>query len=141
MNEPISTPRVVVIDDEHIIADTLAEVLKLHGYQAKAHYSGESALADATKFCPDVVLSDVRMEKMDGIETALRIREYRPGCRIILFTASPVRNETYAKIKDLGFEFLPRPLHPQEVLDLLQRHAAFPTESLPIGIRHPVVVI
>jgi DNA-binding response OmpR family regulator len=114
-----SRVRVAVIDDERIIADTLAEILKLHGYEAKPHYNGESALVDAGEFRPDVVLSDIQMGKIDGIETALRIREAQPQCRIILFTAPPVRQELYQKIDDLGFEFLQRPLQPREVLALL----------------------
>ena len=113
-------PRVAVIDDEPIIADTLTEILTLHGYEARAHYNGESALASVREFCPQVLLSDVRMERLDGIETALRIRETQPRCRIILFTASPVRGEIYKRICDLGFEFLERPLHPREIVALLQ---------------------
>jgi CheY-like chemotaxis protein len=112
--------RIAVIDDEHIVADTLVEILNLHGYEAKAHYSGESVLADLEQFHPHVVLSDVRMERIDGIETAIRIRAVQPGCRIILFTASPVRRRIYERIRDLGFEFLERPLHPSEVLALLR---------------------
>ena len=119
MNRTIIKSRVTVIDDEPVIADTLAEILSLHGYEAKAHYSGESALASVGEFCPQVVLSDVRMEKMDGIETALRIRQSHPGRRIILFTASLVRSDIHRRIHDLGFEFLQRPLHPREVLGLL----------------------
>lgn len=126
-NDPMLNLRIAVIDDEHIIADTLAEILKLHGYEAKAHYSGESAIADAQEFRPHVVLSDVRMEKVDGIETALRIRELQPECRIILFTASPVCKEIYERISKFGFEFLARPLHPQEVLALLRDGLRLPT--------------
>ena len=120
MNNPKPMPRVSVIDDEHIIADTLAEILKLHGYEAKAYYDGESALADAQDFCPQVVLSDIRMQKIDGIETALRFREFHPPCRVILFTATPMSGELYERISGLGFEFLQRPLHPQEVVALLR---------------------
>ncbi len=126
-NDPMLNLRIAVIDDEHIIADTLAEILKLRGYVAKAHYSGESAIADAQEFRPHVVLSDVRMENLDGIEAALRIREFQPECRMILFTASPVRKETYERISKLGFEFLARPLHPQEVLALLRDGLRLPT--------------
>ena len=119
MNHSKARTRVAVIDDERIIADTLVEILKLHGYEAKAHYDGESALVDAIWFRPNVVLSDVRMEKMDGIQTALRFRESHPDCRIILFTASPLRSDLYERICRLGFEFLQRPLHPREVLALV----------------------
>ncbi len=113
--------RVAVIDDEHIIADTLAEILKLHEYEAKAYYDGESALADAREFAPHVVLSDIRMQKIDGVETALRFRESQPECRIILFTASPLSSEVYERICRQGFEFLERPLHPREIVAILRQ--------------------
>ncbi len=129
MSRTTSKARVAVIDDEPIIADTLTEILNLHGYDAQAHYSGESALSSVVDFRPQVVLSDVRMEKIDGIETALRIRDSQPGCRIILFTASPVRSEVYERIGDLGFEFLQRPLHPAEIMALLRMDCEDHAES------------
>jgi|tagenome__1003787_1003787.scaffolds.fasta_scaffold20210604_1 two-component system OmpR family response regulator len=112
--------RVIVIDDEQIVADTLVQILAMHGYEAKACYSGEAALADAKEFRPEVILSDVRMPRIDGIETVTLIRVFLPECRMILFTASPVHSEVHERISELGFEFLPRPLHPREVLALLQ---------------------
>ena len=117
MSNQITNFRVAIVDGEPIVADTLAAILNLHGYEAKAHYCGESALADAKLSCPQVVLSEVGTRNIDGIEMALRIREGNPECRIILFTASPIRREIYSRIQDLGFEFLQRPLHPREVLD------------------------
>ena len=121
MTNAILRVRVAVIDNEHIIADTLAEILRQHGYEAKPHYNGESALVDAGWFRPDVVMSDIQIGKIDGIETALRIRKTQPQCRIILFTASPVGQDLYQKIDDLGFEFLRRPLQPLGVLALLAK--------------------
>jgi DNA-binding response OmpR family regulator len=141
LSNQITKFRVAIVDSEPIVADTLAEILNLHGYEAKAHYCGESALADAKLFCPQVVLSDVDTRKIDGIETALRFREGHPECRIILFTASPIRSEIYARIEDLGFEFLQRPLHPREVLALLrakEKHSAtssIPAESIKVRIQ------
>jgi DNA-binding response OmpR family regulator len=119
MSESMSKARVAVVDDEHIVADTLAEILNCHGFQSKALYSGESAVEEVEDFRPQIVLSVVRMGGMDGVETAIRIRNLHPECRIILFTASPVRHSLYTTINLLGFEFIERPLHPLEVLALL----------------------
>lgn len=111
--------KVAVVDDEHIVADTLAEILSLHGYQSKAIYSGEAAIEEAEGFGPEVVLIDFRMQGIDGIEASIQIRKRRPTCRIILFTASPMRHTIQKRISTLGFEFLHRPLHPWDVLTLL----------------------
>ena len=60
--------RVLVIDDEHIIADTLTEILELHGFEATPLYSGESALEWIEDSRPDIVLSDIVMHHVDGVE-------------------------------------------------------------------------
>ena len=109
--------KVLVIDDERIIANTLTEILQLHGFEAKALYSGESALEWIKTHRPDIVLSDIMMEEIDGVAAAVRIRELHPECRVILFSASPLNSESRSQISRLGFEFLDRPLHPKELLE------------------------
>ena len=66
-------PKILVIDDQHLIANTLAQILNQNGYDAAPVYSGEEALEEVNRFEPDVVLSDVRMHKLDGIQTAMHI--------------------------------------------------------------------
>jgi CheY-like chemotaxis protein len=114
-----SKPKVLVIDDERVVADTLAEVLRLNGFAPVALYSGEEAIEFAGRFRPDIVLSDIRMNQVDGIEAARAIRKLHPECRVILFTASQVDEKTRQTIDGLGFELLQRPLHPQHVLSRL----------------------
>jgi DNA-binding NtrC family response regulator len=121
MSRTVLRQRVAVVDDEPILADTLAEILSNHGYEAKAHYSGESVVEGAGEFKPEVILSDVCMHGIDGIEAAIRIRKLDPKCRIILFTASPLHQSVHARISVLGFEFLERPLHPRDILALLRK--------------------
>lgn len=121
-------PNVLVIDDDRMVADTLAEILRLHGFSPIALYSGEEAISFVERFQPDIVLSDIRMHRVDGIEAAQTIRQLHPECRVILFTASTVNTKMKAAIKRCGFEFLQRPLHPQSVLSVLRqpvREASF----------------
>ncbi len=108
--------RVLVIDDEPIIANTLTEILRLHGFDATPLYSGESALEWIETVRPDIVLSDIVMHQVDGVETAVRIRALHPECRVILFSASMMSARNRHKINNMGFEFLQRPLHPKELL-------------------------
>ena len=117
-------PKVLVIDDDHAIADTLAEILRRNDFTPIALYSGEEAIEFAERFQPDIVLSDIRMSRIDGIEAAKRIREVHPACRVILFTASSVSQSMKQTIRDLKFEFLARPLHPEVVLTALRRESA-----------------
>lgn len=124
-------PRVLVIDDERLIADTLREILELHGLDATAHYSGESALESVETVRPDIVLSDIRMHLLDGVETATRIRALHPLCRVILFSASTLSAANRHKIRHLGFEYLERPLHPRELLRRVMESCQQPRNPQP----------
>lgn len=130
-----ATPRIIVIDDQRLIANTLAQILNQNGYDAAPVYSGEEALEEVNRSEPDVVLSDVRMHKLDGIQTALRIRILHPNCRVILFSASAISDEEQARIDDCGFEFLRRPLHPKDVLNHLSGKPA--GNVIPFRTAHP----
>jgi DNA-binding NtrC family response regulator len=113
---------VLVVDDDRVLADTLSDILRKNGYKPVALYSGEEALELAGRFRPDVVLSDIRMSQLDGIEAAKRIRILHPACRVILFTAHTVSTALAQLIHGLGFELLQRPLHPDRVLTVLSQH-------------------
>src|ERR1043166_3881339 len=67
--------RILVIDDEATIADSLVEILTDYGYQALAFYDGHTAIAATREMCPDLVLCDVVMPRLDGVDTVLAIRE------------------------------------------------------------------
>jgi len=112
---------VLVIDDDRVLADTLAEILRLNGFQPVALYSGEEAIELVERLRPDIVLSDIRMSQINGIETAERIRRLHPECRVILFTAQAVPTAMRQQIHRLKFELLQRPLHPEAVLKALHR--------------------
>jgi DNA-binding response OmpR family regulator len=126
--------RVLVIDDERLIADTLKEILELHGFVATSLYSGESALEWIESYRPDIVLSDIVMHRVDGIEAAARIRMLHPECRVILFSASVLSAASRRRIHHLGFEFIQRPLHPK---DLLARVVNKPPQPVNLVSREP----
>ena len=79
MSETSTKPKVLVADDERVIADTLAMILNQSGFQARAVYSGEKALELAPDFQPDMLISDVIMADLNGIDAAIRIRELLPA--------------------------------------------------------------
>src|SRR3954454_5086773 len=78
--------RVLVVDDEHIIADTMTEILKRSGFHAQCAYDGQSAFELALHITPDVVLTDVVMPRMNGVQLAIAIRKSLPGVQIILLS-------------------------------------------------------
>ena len=119
-----SKPRVLVVDDERVIADTLAIILNQHGYEASAVYRGEDAVEVARATPPDLIISDVVMKpgEMDGIEAAIRIRQFSPDCKILLFSGQAASADLLesARAKGHEFEILAKPVHPQDLLAKLK---------------------
>ena len=117
-----SGPRILVVDDEQLIADTLVRILNLSGFVATATYSGSSAIAMAPTLRPDIVLTDVRMPGLNGVETGLLIREECPEVRVVLFSGqasvSDARGET--EEQGHGFELWRKPIHPRELVRRLR---------------------
>src|ERR1017187_3687642 len=84
MSENHLKPKVLVVDDERIIADTLAMILNQSGFQARAVYSGEKALELAVTYSPDMLITDVIMADLNGIDAAIKIRAMLPEIKILL---------------------------------------------------------
>ena len=115
-------PRVLVVDDEQVIADTLARILDLNGYDASAVYTGTAAVENARTLQPDLVISDVIMPDMNGIEAAISIRSFLPGCKILLFSGQAATADLLENARAQGheFEILAKPVHPSDLLAKLR---------------------
>jgi len=113
--------RVLILDDEQIIANTLALILNRNGYDARAVYSGLDAINTAAQLSPDVLISDVVMEGMTGIDAAIRISQLVPSCRIILFSGQAATADLLQQAEADGhhFEILAKPIHPRLLLQCL----------------------
>ena len=117
------SPRILVVDDETIIADTIVQILNRNGFIAEAAYSGTDAIALAKLHCPELVLSDVMMPQVDGVEAAIAIREHCSDTRIVLFSGQAATVEILARARDRGhnFELLPKPIHPTQLIRHLRQ--------------------
>ena len=116
-----TTRRVLILDDEQIIANTLALILNRNGFEACAVYNAHDAIETATHLSPDVLISDVIMEGMTGIEAAIRISQLVPTCRIILFSGQAATADLLQRAEAEGhtFEILAKPIHPRVLLERL----------------------
>jgi CheY-like chemotaxis protein len=114
--------RVLVVDDEQVIADTLAKILDLNGYDASAVYTGTAAVELARSLQPDLIISDVIMPDMDGIEAAINIRGFLPNCKILLFSGQAATADLLENARARGheFEILGKPVHPSDLLAKLR---------------------
>jgi DNA-binding response OmpR family regulator len=111
-------PVVLIVDDESLIADTLAAILARSGYAALTAYDGMSALEIAQTIPPQMVITDVYMPGMNGIDLAIAIREACPDCKVLLFSGQASTMDLLASARNAGHEFsvLTKPIHPTELL-------------------------
>lgn len=114
--------KVLVADDERLIADSVGWVLNMEGFETCVVYSGEEAVAIAGSFHPDALICDVRMTGISGIETGARIHKQLPACKILLISGhvsiaelSPAHAE-----RTFPFDFLPKPAHPSVLIAKLR---------------------
>lgn len=115
-------PRVLVADDEQVIANTLAIILNQAGFEARAVFSGEKAIEALDTFQPNMLISDVIMTGMTGIEAAIKTREKMPNCKILLFSGQAATADLLEKARAEGheFEILAKPVHPTDLLAKLR---------------------
>ncbi len=128
-------PVVLVVDDESIIADTIAEILTRSGYNAIAAYDGDSALESALLRPPEMLITDVMLPGMSGIELAITVRRMFPECRIILFSGQASTADLLAAAREDGHHFtlLNKPLHPQDLLARVMQDLALHKSASPVG--------
>jgi two-component system response regulator FlrC len=121
--------RVLVVDDDVRIADSLVQILTATGHQAVAAYSAEAAMKLADQIKPEAMVSDVIMGPVSGIELTNHIREHYPACRVLLFSGyASTRAFTEAFLtRGSSVKFLPKPVHPERILEFLA--SCDPTES------------
>lgn len=110
--------RVLVIDDEKFVADTLVMILEESGRHALAAYNGPAAIEQAETFRPTVVISDVIMPGMNGIETCTVIQAKHPECHILLFSGQAATNDLVhqARTKGFSWELLSKPIDPEDLI-------------------------
>jgi CheY-like chemotaxis protein len=126
-----SRRRILVVDDERVIADTLATILRNAGYDAAACYDAPGAFACCDSFVPDLIISDVVMPGISGVEMAITMRQRFPECKILLFSgqASTVSLLDEARRGGYDFELLSKPIHPSELLAKLAKDAPVPMKA------------
>ncbi len=120
--------KIIVIDDEALIAETVVEILNDEGFEAASASSGVSAIELAKTLRPSILLSDVIMPGMNGIETAIKIREIVPNCKIILFSGQAATVDLLEQARRQGhrFEILAKPIKPEHLIQVIR--SSLPTQ-------------
>jgi DNA-binding NtrC family response regulator len=119
MSQPQRQPYVFVVDDEEVIASTLTTILQLHGgFRARSFTKPIEALEAARLEAPDLLISDVVMPQLSGIDLAIQVRESCPNCKVLLFSGQAATTHLLdaASANGHNFELLLKPVHPADLL-------------------------
>lgn len=122
-NRTAARPRVLVVDDEKLIADTCAEILEHAGFHAMTAYDGLAAMDIAVEFQPDYLLTDVLMPRLNGVELAIYVTKMLPNTRVLLFSGQAGISEILLNGYEQGYEFelLAKPVHPVKLIERLRK--------------------
>jgi CheY-like chemotaxis protein len=114
-----SNRRILIVDDEIAIADTLALIFKTQHYEARVAYSAEQAIEILAEWRPDLAIVDVILPEMNGIDFAIVIKANYPVCHVLLFSghANTTMLLEEAGRKGHQFEVLAKPVHPSLMLE------------------------
>jgi CheY-like chemotaxis protein len=118
-----SVKRVLVVDDETHIANTLAALLRDRGYDAAVAYDAVSGLAQCETSPPDLIISDVVMPRMNGVELAMVAKQLYPACKVLLACELATSADFLKEAGKNGYDF-EMVAKPVQLSDLLSRIAA-----------------
>jgi CheY-like chemotaxis protein len=110
---------VLVVDDDHLVADTLRMIFVVNGFESEACYSAEDALQKARSFVPELLLCDVALPGQDGLQLAATISREMPTCQMIVLTAY-LTNDASVELEALRMKrpltLLNKPCRPELLL-------------------------
>ena len=125
MSELHAHSRIFVVDDEFIIASTLATILQRNGFDAVFFTEPLAVLPAARQHAPDLLITDVMMPGLSGIDLAIALKQEFPNCKVLLFSgqAATANLLEEARLKGHDFELLSKPIHPTEFLKKIKNVA------------------
>jgi DNA-binding NtrC family response regulator len=114
--------KIFVVDDETTISFTLAAILRVNGFAAESFTNPLRALEAAAGSSPHLLLSDVSMPQMSGVDLAMQILAVCPECKVLLFSGQAATTDLLRAAREQGFNFklLEKPVHPQELLEAVR---------------------
>ncbi len=102
--------KILLVDDEKDFVDALATRLEIRNFEVSIAYSGESALGIFEKVTIDIVVLDVQMPGLSGVETLLRIKEMAPLAQVIMLTGNATVENAIKGMKNGAYDFLMKPI-------------------------------
>ena len=113
--------KILVVDDDSLLRDFLAETLNRSGYWVDLASTGEEALEKISKEDYDIILSDVRMPNMDGMELLKTTRDFLPDAKVVMMTAYGTVQNAVEAMKLGAFDYVMKPFSVDEIELVLKR--------------------
>jgi DNA-binding NtrC family response regulator len=133
---------VLIVDDDEAIADTLAAIFRLHGYDARVAYSAEEAIDNIASCVPDMALLDVNLPGMNGIDLAIVMKANHPGCHLLLVSGHEKTSSLLEEAAKKGhmFDILAKPIHPTFILERVKGLLSGRVAATPMLTDYPAAV-
>lgn len=112
--------KLLIIEDEKITRISLTDILKNEGYQVFAAEDGEEGLRLYNEYLPEIVITDLRLPKIEGMEILKSILEKTPSCKVILITAYATIETAVNSLKIGAYDYLTKPFSPEKLLSILR---------------------
>jgi CheY-like chemotaxis protein len=111
-------PVLMVLDDDDAVRQTWTIIFRQQGYDVVPADRGEAAIDAARDRAPDLLLADIRLPDMTGIEASRRVKELAPACHVLLISGDSDSGEAIeeARAKGATFEVLPKPISPPDLI-------------------------
>lgn len=113
--------KIMIIDDEHIVGKRLKSALESSGEQVETFEDGEKALERFNESPFDIVVTDIRMEKIDGIEILEKVQARAPKTKVIIITGYATVEVAREALSKGAFDFIAKPFKPGDLREIIQR--------------------
>lgn len=117
-------PRIFVLDDQPLVANSIAQVLNTRGYEAYPSFTPTGILDLMAEVTPDLLITDVALgpNTINGFDLAIYFERFYPDCRVILISGDPNSAELHKRARGTGHDFLllQKPIPPQKLLDIVE---------------------
>jgi len=124
--KPVSRKKILVVEDEFGLQETLRDVFHMEGYDVRVAVDGDKGYRAYRKFKPDLVFTDIVMPKMNGLELVKKIREVEPHIKVIyisgFFGIRPLKQALDKEILKYGYGVLPKPTKISVMLELVKEY-------------------
>jgi len=116
--------QVLVVEDDNVLRQALSDTLDIAGYNTRTVASGEEAMSALHKFRPDIIVSDVQMDGMDGHTLLSNIQDKDPQIPFLLMTAYGNVNDAVSAMRSGAVDYVEKPIEPEKLVSLVSRYVA-----------------